>query len=146
MEVEIRRRIDSGGRLGLDYSARFVPAAYVRGNPKRAGTWNGSAWTIPAATKRSSVVGVGIKPLGARLWLGAARSRLETDLAVGVFAFSEPLLAANASRINFVLEVGIGVRISRIVVGYRRHHISNGGFAEVNPGLNSDVVFVGFDF
>jgi hypothetical protein len=30
------------------------------------------------------------------------------------------------------------------VLGYRRHHLSNAGLGEVNPGLDSNVLFFGF--
>jgi hypothetical protein len=44
--------------------------------------------------------------------------------------------------------MGVGLRMSWlargvVVVGYRRRHLSNAGLGEVNPGLNSHMLFLG---
>lgn len=146
VELELARPLNTGRRMGFDYYSRFVPLAYVRGNPAMAATWNGAGWSMPVGTERSSTVGIGVEPLGARLWVGSRDVRVEGDLAAGIFGFLDPLLAANAARVNFAIEAGIGARIAGLIFGYRKHHISNAGFGEVNPGLDSSVIFLGFEF
>ena len=52
------------------------------------------------------------------------------------------------THLNFVYEMGVGLRMSWlargvVVVGYRRRHLSNAGLGEVNPGLNSHMLFLG---
>jgi hypothetical protein len=93
-------------------------------------------------------LGLRIKPAGLRGWIGGDDLRLEADASAGVLRFGTPLLAANAAKLNFVYEMGVGLRMSwlaqgGVVVGYRRHHVSNAGLAEVNPGLNSHMLFLG---
>ncbi len=103
---------------------------------------------MPAGTPRERDVGAGIKPLALRAWAGSGPVRLEGDVSAGAMFFARPMLAANATRFNFVAEADLGVRFTlpdgrRIVVGYRRHHLSNGGLGDVNPGLNSHVLYLG---
>jgi hypothetical protein len=64
-----------------------------------------------------------------------------------------PMLAqkavpASTSRFNFVSQAGLGVVLmpetrTPLVAGYRFHHISNGGYAPRNPGLNVSAFVLG---
>jgi len=56
-----------------------------------------------------------------------------------------------SSRFNFVLTAGFGVSYfltdqAALNVGYRVHHISNGGTRYPNLGLNASLPFGGFSF
>ena len=56
-----------------------------------------------------------------------------------------------SSRFNFVLTAGFGVSYfltdrAALNVGYRFHHISNGGTRYPNLGLNASLPFGGFSF
>ena len=56
-----------------------------------------------------------------------------------------------SSRFNFVLTAGFGVSYfltdqTALNVGYRFHHISNGGTQYPNLGLNASLPFGGFSF
>jgi hypothetical protein len=147
LELELAHRISGESAVTLEYYLRLVPIALVRGNPSRSAIWSpGVGWQLPVTTERTSTIGIGVKPIGMRMGFGSRNARVEADLSVGVFGFEDPLLAANAARLNAVVEVGLGARVSRLVFGYRRHHLSNGGLGTVNPGLDSNVIYVGFVF
>jgi hypothetical protein len=153
LEVDVAWPLARGGWWGADYSVRAVPFALVRDNPTEAAerNRNGPGWTISSRTARGSTVGLGIKPVGVRAWAGGRRLALLGEASGGVVRFGTPLLAANGTRVNFVAEVGVGVRLdlpgrARAIVGYKWHHLSNAGLGEVNPGLDSDLVSVGFWF
>jgi hypothetical protein len=143
-EVELAIPFTDRRRAGLEYFGRVVPLAYVRENPTQPALWIGDRWILSSATSRSSTIGFGAKPVGVRGWVGEA-VRLEADVSAGVLRFGTPLLASNATRWNFTYEFGLGLRTARrgIVIGYRRHHVSNAGIGEVNPGLNSNLIFMG---
>jgi hypothetical protein len=150
-EIDVAWRLGGGPRWGVEYPLRVVPLALVRNNPTDAARRNpmGSGWTISPMPPRSSTAGFGIKPVGMRGWVGSGRVAVQADASGGFIHFGSPLLAANGTRFNFVAELGVGLRIDmpgrgRTVIGYRWHHLSNGGFGEVNPGLNSDMLAVGF--
>jgi len=151
LEFDVAWRLAGGSRWGLEYPLRVVPLALVRNNPTDAAQRGstGQGWTISAMPLRASTFGFGVKPAGLRGWLGSPLIALQADASGGFMHFGTPLFAANGARFNFVAELGVGVRIEvpgagRTVIGYRWHHLSNGGLAEVNPGLNSDMLTVGF--
>jgi hypothetical protein len=146
VEIELSRPISGRSAIGLEYHGRVVPVAYVRGNPVSAAQRSPQGWQMPSDTERSSTLGVGIEPVGLRLWIGSSTIRVEGDFAVGIIGFFEPLLAANATKANAVFEVGVAARVSRLVFGYRKHHLSNAGLGEVNPGLDSNLIFLGVYF
>ena len=148
VEVEIALPFGTRERWGLEYHLRVVPLAVMRNNPTQAAMMGSRGWFLPQTTERGSTFGFGIKPAGLRGWIGGDDLRLEADASAGVLRFGTPLLAANAAQLNFVYEMGVGLRMpwpgrGGVVVGYRRHHVSNAGLAEVNPGLNSHMLFVG---
>jgi hypothetical protein len=49
----------------------------------------------------------------------------------------------STSRFNFVTQIGTGVHIGRLRIGYRFQHISNGGYSPRNPGVNVSSVVLG---
>ena len=143
VELELTLPLRARERTGLAYHARLVPFAIMRNNPTDAATLGPSGWSISRSTDRDSTLGLGLKPAGLRGWLGGGRLRVEADASAGILWFGTPLLAANAAHLNFVYDVGLGLRLgpAGAAVGYRRHHVSNAGFADVNPGLNSHVLY-----
>ncbi len=148
LELELALPFRTGERSGLEYHVRAVPLALMRHNPTDPAMRGSRGWFLPQSTERDSTLGIGVKPAGLRGWLGGDDLRVEADASLGILRFGTPLLAANAAKLNFVYEFGIGVRLSwltrgGVVVGYRRHHISNAGLAEVNPGLDSHMLLVG---
>lgn len=148
LELELALPLRTRDRWGLEYHVRAVPLAMMRQNPTDPAMMGSRGWFLPQSTQRGSTLGIGVKPAGLRGWLGGEDLRVEADASLGILRFGTPLLAANAAKLNFVYELGIGLRLSwlargGVVVGYRRHHISNAGLAEVNPGLDSHVLLVG---
>lgn len=148
VEVELTIPLRSRSDWGFEYPLRAVPLALARHNPTDSAMRLAGGWSMSPGTPRERNLGAGVKPLALRAWVGGGRVRLEGDVSAGFLLFANPMLAANASRFNFVAEADVGVRFAlpdgrEIVVGYRRHHLSNGGLAEVNPGLNSHVLYVG---
>jgi len=147
LELELAIPLRLGHRSGLEYQLRLVPLLILRNNPVEAAIRTRAGWSLPSTAERRSTLGLGAKPAGLRGWVGLGRFRAEADLAVGLLWFGTPALAANGARMNFVGEVGLGLRFpwpasSGATFGYRRHHVSNAGLADVNPGLNSHVLFV----
>lgn len=149
LEIEVAFPLRQGGAWGVEYAPRAVPLVLVRNNPLDAAQMNGlGGWYMSFDTPRASTVGLGIKPVGLRAWAGSARVRLQTEFAAGMLRFGTPALASNATRFNFVYEVGVGIRVDvpgagRVALGFRRHHLSNAGLGEVNPGLNSHMAYLG---
>jgi hypothetical protein len=146
LEIEASFPLRNLARGGLDYIVRAVPLVIARENPTEAAQLGPRGWGLPASTTRSTTVGLGIKPVGFRGWLRWRRWSFHADAAGGFLRFGSPVLASNAARFNFVLEFGAGVRYHRTAMSFRRHHLSNGGMGEVNPGLNSYVLALTYAF
>lgn len=69
--------------------------------------------------------------------------------SAGFMYFSKPFPDNRGVRFNFTLELGSGVefvvaRNFSFTVGYKYHHMSNGQFGKINPGVDSNVFYTGF--
>jgi hypothetical protein len=79
--------------------------------------------------------------------IGANRVQPYVELGTGPM-WAEKRVPAATSRFNFISEATIGFTILpehrfAWIAGYRFLHISNGGYAPRNPGLNINAVVVG---
>lgn len=84
-----------------------------------------------------------------RYLFGAGNIHPYAELMVGPM-WAERQVPASTSRFNFISQTGFGVvlagrRISP-TIGYRFQHISNGGYAPRNPGLNLNAALLGLRF
>lgn len=148
IEIELALPLRATGSVGIEYAPRAMPLALVRNNPLEAATMTpGGGWRMSPDTPRSSTLGFGLKPLALRGWAGSDRVRVEAEAAAGVALFGTPALASNATRFNFVYDFAVGVRVgfsgAHVAFGFRRHHLSNAGLGEVNPGLDSHMGYLG---
>jgi len=65
--------------------------------------------------------------------------------------FAEKRVPASTSRFNFITQAGAGIVLNAngrmpVLAGYRFMHISNGGYAPRNPGLNISAATIGVQF
>jgi hypothetical protein len=95
--------------------------------------------------------GAGFSPLMLR-WNLREHVRLQPffEIAGGVVATNQDL-PENSARLNFSSHAGGGARLRvaerwGVVVGYRFQHLSNGSTAEHNPGINSNVGYLGLAY
>lgn len=126
----------------------------------RCWMWSGvsvsySGELMPAAIMfepTHAVYGFAITPLGFTAEFGRHHRvypYLQTN--EGIIASSEPvpINAPNATGLNFVIDVGGGVRIKTgerraISLGYKFLHISNGFTSAFNPGVDNNVFYAGY--
>jgi Lipid A 3-O-deacylase (PagL) len=120
-------------RVSIAYSGELMPAA-VLFEPGHA------------------VYGFAITPVGFTAEFGR-HHRIYPYLQTneGIIASSEPIPinVIGATGLNFVIDVGGGVRIKTterraISLGYKFLHISNGFTSAVNPGVDNNVFYAGF--
>jgi hypothetical protein len=140
----------------LDYSADLVPAAWI--SMSRASDAavdrpcqpDGSACEFRAPFAGQQVVyGIGTAPLGIVFRI-RPRRHLQPFLtaAAGALWFQRPVPAMNAGRFNFTAELGGGVLYTTshslgVLLGYKLQHLSNGGTRPLNPGIDSNMFYVG---
>ncbi|PWT79547.1 MAG: hypothetical protein C5B44_06695 [Acidobacteria bacterium] len=100
--------------------------------------------------RRKSVYGWGASPIGLKFNFRRDR-RIEPWVQArgGALYFNEQVPVAGAARFNFTADLSSGVQIvnrSRrsLIIGYKFQHISNGYRAPLNPGVDVQMIFLGF--
>jgi Lipid A 3-O-deacylase (PagL) len=101
---------------------------------------------------KKTVYGFGVAPVGVQMNF-KPESLLHPFLSfhAGVVRFQHNIPFAKSSRYNFVLEAGVGIeKITKgnqsVEIGFKLHHLSNGGISGSNPGINSCILYVGLNF
>ena len=95
--------------------------------------------------------GVGFSPIFLRLnFTRSPRVQPFAEIVGGILV-TDREVPRGSTRFNFTPQAGVGVRVlvtrnRALLGGYRFHHISNGGRRLPNPGVNSNVVYLGVSF
>lgn len=99
-----------------------------------------------------SYSGFGFTPLGFQLNL----NRYNTiqpffKSSAGFMVFKKRFPNQQGTQFNFTLELGGGIEIMLLrnlsfTVGYKYHHLSNGQFGQINPGVDSNIFYSGLTF
>jgi hypothetical protein len=150
------RTLYANHTFALIYTADILPAEIlvqpkisnfvVSGNPPHA---------TFTATDRHAVYGGGINPIGLKInFLRARRFQPFWATSEGFVASVEPipLNVPNATLFNFSFDLQVGFQVfnasrSRAwMLGYKFQHISNAYRTSVNPGVDLNVLFVGYSF
>lgn len=140
------------GPVTFQYTADFLPAAVV------LQPWFGRTSVAPpagpaAAGGRTPVAGFGFAPVGFKFNYGSRRLSPFAAITAGMIYTGEPvpITGPGTTRMNFMFDFGGGVQWllpnrRSLMIGYKLHHISNANRAEVNPGVDSNVIFIGYSF
>jgi opacity protein-like surface antigen len=122
--------------IALRYIAEIVPLSVV-GTPQANG-------------QRVYSYATGGSPIGAQVnFLHSRRIQPFLTSGGGFLYFNRQMFGA--TQFNFTAQLGAGVQVftSRhhsVDLGYMYHHISNANLGNINPGMDSHVVFVGVSF
>ena len=139
--------------IALEYLIDLVPAAVVSSPPR-------PDWRDPcladrpcpvrsAFAKYGTVYGFGATPLGFQIRLLPRRLvQPYVSLSAGALWFRHPVPLPEGTRFNFTVDAGGGILVGRpgglgLMLGYKLHHLSNGGAALANPGLDGHLVYAG---
>ena len=132
-------------RVAYEYTVDAVPAAVVF-QPDFARAFN--------RVGDGSVYGAGLSPVGLKVNFNR-RGRVKPFAGgSGGFLYFRrpvPLDIPGATRFNFTFEFTGGVQFftsgrRAVTAGYKFHHISNANRSDVNPGLDANVIYVGYSF
>lgn len=131
--------------VAFEFTSDFIPYAMVY-QPDRVRVGNPRAQLAVRAR--------GASPLGLKLILNRSAGIKPFVNASGGFLWFErgtPVEVLGATRFNFTFEFGGGVHVplgtsKALSLGYKLHHFSNARITGVNPGLDSNVFYVGFSF
>lgn len=113
-----------------------------------------SAEVIPLAVitevdpGRSTAYGAGLSPVGLQLYL-LRRNQLKLfgRGGGGFLTFTRDVPWSGTRKFNYTFDVGAGAQIQNrsgwaFTLGYSFRHISNMGTADLNPGVNADLLYV----
>ena len=122
------------------YKASLIPFAFIKGDEA----------ALMLRPNRSVYSG-GVEPIGLQLnFRNNRRFQPFVSAAGGFLYFTEQVPVTHSSQYNFTFSFGGGVEIfssrKSLLLGYRYHHISNGGTAARNPGIDLQMLSCGFSF
>jgi Lipid A 3-O-deacylase (PagL) len=136
----------TAGFADISYTAGVLPLTFLL-QPAQGNYRTSSPPVIPA----HSVYGAGVLPIGLTAHFGRHVVRPFFAAHGGIYASTEPIPinAPDATGLNFLFDFGPGLSIQTgqhgaINVGYKFLHISNAYTTAFNPGVDNNVVFVGF--
>jgi hypothetical protein len=133
--------------VAFEWTIDAVPLS-ILSNDRITVVPSGTGFTI--AQTRKSVYGWGAAPVGLKFNFRRNRRVQPFGQATGGFLyFNEQVPVAGAARFNFTFDFSGGVQIVNrnrhaFSIGYKYGHISNGYRATYNPGVDLQMVFVGF--
>jgi hypothetical protein len=145
--------IEASRSVTLAVTSDIVPVAMITRTPTyttREVVFPGGGTTqLKEQTGNKPVYGAGGMPFGFKLGIGSSpKVRLFGATSVGGLWFTRDVPIPDGRRFNVSFEYGGGIEFGRrnertIILGYKFHHLSNANTAAVNPGLDSDVIYVG---
>jgi hypothetical protein len=133
--------------IAFEWTIDVIPVA-VLSNPRFTVVPSGSGFVVTRS--RKSVYAWGAAPIGLKFNFRRDRRVQPFGHATGGFIyFSEDVPVAGAARFNFTYDFSGGVQIvnsdrKAFTIGYKYQHISNGYRATFNPGVDVQMIFVGF--
>lgn len=96
---------------------------------------------------RATLSGFGLTPVGLQFNWGQNRSvQPFIRTATGFLYLNDPFPDSRGAKFNFTLEAGAGLEFrltdhSSFALEYKYHHMSNGDRGEVNPGIDSNILY-----
>ncbi len=146
LNLQYARVFETSDNWAMKYTAEIVPVAIVR-QPQQ-GIINGNAVDLPGSKQK--IYGFGVTPVGLRVNFRRGHVlQPYINGTAGVLYFRDQVPVADSSRFNFALGLGAGIQIwylenQSIILGYKYHHISNGFTAPRNPGMDSNLFYIGY--
>lgn len=145
------RVIGSKKHFKLVYTVDVIP--FVRlVQPREASLFATNDGGVVVARSGPDATGAGLSPVGLK-FLFRRRERVKPffHTTAGFIYFDRPVPYDAARRFNFAFDFSGGVQIfsrrrSATTLGYKFHHFSNAGTADINPGVDSHVFYAGFSF
>jgi hypothetical protein len=134
--------------VSFEWTIDAVPLAILSNNRFTIVPNGTGGFTVTHA--RKSVYGVGLAPIGLKFNFRRNRRVQPFGHATGGFLyFREDVPVTGAARFNFTFDFSGGVQIVKsnrqaFTIGYKYEHISNGYRAMFNPGVDLQMIYVGF--
>jgi hypothetical protein len=144
LDVQWSRALKVKDNLAFDYLVGIVPLELQTSR----GVAEHSTGPLATTPGEATVYGAGVDPVGMGVRFGRGGWRGFARLRGGFRIFRTEVPDPGGSQFNFAATFGVGVlrRIGRsqwLSLGVDLHHVSNGGLAGSNPGINQFVFSIG---
>jgi len=153
----MRKMLRSQGTDGfaLAYDFQFLPLILSRGTADenlRVALCRGTQYCANVSAPApwtTRAVGIGVLPLGfTALAPIAPRLRFQLRATAGGVRLSKPVPVLEGRKFNFLAEASTSLELRvnstiSLTAGMVFNHISNGGTAAINPGMNSRMIEFG---
>ena len=142
------RILAANENLAFSWTIDAVPVAVLSTNRFTIVPTGPGTFTIQRS--REHTYGAGVSPIGLKLNFRRAQMLQPFVSGSGGFLyFTKDVPVSGAARFNFTYDFGGGIQIVKdsgraITVGYKYNHISNGYHAPINPGVDVQMVYVGY--
>ena len=142
------RVLAANDSLAFSWTIDAVPVAVLSVNRFTIVPTGSGSFTVQRT--REHTYGAGLSPIG--LKLNFRRSQTLQPFAngtAGFLYFSNDVPVPGAKQFNFTFDFGGGIDIVRdsrraITIGYKYQHISNGDRSPINPGVDVQLIYVGY--
>ena len=150
--VQLSRDVWRSQRTRIAYLGEILPIMLARTGPPLGRTPD----TLRNHFDQSELIrlryrnayGFGVAPFGVEVTYRTSR-RTSTlfNVTAGALWFTKIVPYGRGTQSNFTVSPGVAlqwepVNRTRVALGYTFHHLSNAGFGQANPGMNSQVVYV----
>jgi hypothetical protein len=156
--IRYMRRIATSKNLALKFTAELTPLILL--SYQREILQQVSPGVFRTQTNRTTAYGFGGSPLGLQLNF-RRQKKLQPYLTLsgGLVMFNKTVpdnrstLQPNnfGKKFNYMIDGGGGIQYKfksgrSMMVGYKFHHISNAYTGNINPGFDSNFIYVGYSF
>jgi hypothetical protein len=142
------RVLAANNSLAFSWTIDAVPVAVLAVNRFTIVPTGSGSFAVQRT--RDHIYGAGLSPIGLKLNFRRSQTLQPFASGTGGFLyFSKDVPSAGAARFNFTFDFAAGIEIVRnsrrgITVGYKYQHISNGDRSPVNPGVDVQLIYVGY--
>ena len=151
--VQVSRDVWRGRRTKISYLGEVLPVMLVHSGPpvNRIPDTLGHVAYDPKELNRFKFregYGFGLAPFGAEaMWRMSERASALFNVTAGGLIFTQVIPYGAATKANFTVSPGVAfqwepLNRTRVAIGYTFHHLSNASLGRVNPGMNSQIVYV----
>jgi len=142
------RVLAANDNLAFSWTIDAVPVAVLSVNRFTIVPTGSGSFTVQRS--RDHTYAAGLSPIGLKLNFRRSQTLQPFVSGTGGFLyFSKDVPVPGAARFNFTFDFGGGIEVVRdsrrgITVGYTYQHISNGDRSPINPGVDVQLIYVGY--
>ena len=150
LAVRYARRFNNNNKVNLKYTLDLVPAAILSNPDFRFVQTNANAFRIDKFRRTSYAFG--IIPVGLQINF-RPRKKVQPFIegSGGFVYFNKRIPNELGTHFTFTADVGAGAEFllknaRSVTVGYKYFHLSNGNRGVQNPGIDNNLIYVGYTF